>query len=150
MTNANQCGYFKSLHLTSTTVSLHNTCKNCGWHPPLIPWSYLLSHMSKILKTCYPLSRGGRNQKISHSNVPMFILTHHPQMCQHTLEIKSHLSQKEGISCKQQSQLNQTVMNRKLCGAQLCSIVSQTGVNSPLNPRISEQNDSLQQSSQRN
>lgn len=42
-------------------ISQHNTCNKCSWHPPLIPWSVLLSHMSKTLKTCYPLSCGWRN-----------------------------------------------------------------------------------------
>lgn len=52
--------------LSFAPVSQHNTWNNWGWHPPLIPWSFLLSHMSKTLETCYPLSHGRRNQRASH------------------------------------------------------------------------------------
>lgn len=72
MTNRNQRQEIKRLRCVALTffhtdiipaVSAADTP-----HPPhiLIPWSFLLSHMSKTLKTCYPLARGRREQKVSH------------------------------------------------------------------------------------
>lgn len=52
--------------LSFTPTSQCNTCNKCCWHPPLILSSFLLSHMSKTLKTCYPLSCEWRNKKNSH------------------------------------------------------------------------------------
>lgn len=43
------CGLHFLLSLVYPT-----TCNNFSWHPPLISWSFLLSHTSKPLKACYP------------------------------------------------------------------------------------------------
>lgn len=133
VTNANQQLKVKTHDMeptiSFTTTSQHNTCNKYSWHPPLILWSFLLSHMSKTLKTCYSLSRWWTNQKTLHFQVLMLILTHHTQLEDGpALKKNVQLARRMALSAKSDPSLIQIWLRR----VPSCPNVSQSGVKSAL------------------
>lgn len=78
--------------LSFSAISRHNTYNKCSSHPPLIPWSFLLSHMSKTLRACFSLSHGRSSQKNIFFPGDRHKMQHYP------LKIKVNINHK--IICK--------------------------------------------------